>query len=115
MFNSMIRILMIMVVSASMAMLQTSVMLGRSPSINDATIRVLVGMNVVYWLTLAPIMARSDLFRIVGFGVLSPMVGAIITGPPLDLMAVIRTGYLTLPIGVATAMLIKICMGYSRD
>lgn len=113
--NSLVRSLMIVVVSAAMAMLQISAVLGLPPAIHETTTRVLVGMNVVYWLTLAPVMATSKVVKLIGFGVLGPMVGSIIAGPPIDLMSTIRMGYFTFPVGVATAYLIKICMGYGRD
>jgi hypothetical protein len=71
--------------------------------------------SVVLWVALAPVVSRHDYVTAVGWGVLSPIVGALFVAGPVGIFAVLAQWYVTFPVGVVTGVLVKFATSVGKD
>ncbi len=73
-----------------------------------------VGPSVLLWLVLAPVLSRHGYVTAVGWGVLSPIIGALFVAGPFGFFVVLSLWNIAFPVGVVTGVLVKLATSIGK-
>jgi hypothetical protein len=107
-----IRLLLTAVVASVMALIGYQLMFHEGPGWwrLDQQSTYFVLPSIALWLVLAPLLSRQTYVTAVGWGVVSPFLGSLLVAGPAGLFIVLAMWYATLPVGVVTGLLVRLCV-----
>lgn len=112
----MLRLALVVLVAAAMAVVGYQLLFreGSERWILDGQSLYFVLPSVLLWLALAPVLSRHGYVTAVGWGVLSPLIGALFVAGPFGFFVVLALWKVAFPVGVVTGVLVKLAISIGK-
>jgi hypothetical protein len=111
-----VRLTLVAIVAAIGALAGLGLLLGSAPRLGDGITRLVLGVSVLLWLALSIVIrwqiarGRNGLTTAVGLGLLSPLIGGLLIGPPLSLFLLLSKWYVSFPTGAIMGAVVWACL-----